>query len=130
MAGSTPSFFQDAKKINVNAENTACGAPAVQIHNRNVSAVFRKSWAQEQGYGVLPEVDFDPDPPVSLIWSQGTWDLITFQSLGRFALFEDYFLSSNENQLDLILNQGENLLKRYWVISQDPQAVRPLQEHK
>lgn len=91
LAGSTPSFFQDAKKINVNAENTACGAPAVQIHNRNVSAVFRKSWAQEQGYVVLAGVDFDPGPPVSLIGSQRTWDLITFQSLGRFVLFEDCF---------------------------------------
>jgi hypothetical protein len=43
LAGLAPSFFQDAKKINANAESPACGAPAVQIHNVNVSAIFRKS---------------------------------------------------------------------------------------
>lgn len=43
LAGSAPSFFQDAKKINVNAENTACEASAVQIRNLNVRATLRKS---------------------------------------------------------------------------------------
>lgn len=43
LAGQAPYFFQDVKKINANAGNTACEVSAVQLYNLDVSAVFRKS---------------------------------------------------------------------------------------